>query len=58
MNLGKYSKTIAALVTGIIGWGLEVVNSKPTAVTSSEWIGLAIVVAVALGVYAIPNTAA
>ncbi len=58
MNLGTYSKTIAALVTGIIGWGLEVVNSKPAAVTSSEWIGLAIVVAVALGVYAIPNTAA
>ena len=56
MNFGKYSKTIAALVTGVIGWGLEVVNSKPAAVTSSEWIGLAIVVAVALGVYAIPNT--
>ncbi len=57
MNLGKYSKTIAALVTGVIGWGLEVVNSKSAAITSSEWIGLAIVVAVALGVYAIPNAA-
>ena len=50
-----YRKTITALVTGLIGWATIVVNSEPTSVTSSEWIALATVVAVALGVYAVPN---
>lgn len=54
--LGKYSKTITALVTGVIGWGIVVVQSPRGTISASEWIALAVAVAVALGVWAIPNT--
>lgn len=50
-----YRKTIAALVTGLIGWATVVTQSDASAVTSSEWIMLATVVATALGVYGVAN---
>lgn len=50
-----YLKTVAAVVTGVIGWATLVVNSPSTAVTASEWIVLATVVATAVGVYVVPN---
>ena len=53
--MGKYAKTIAALVTGLIGWATLVVNSASGPVTSSEWIVLATTVATALGVYGTKN---
>lgn len=53
--LATYRKTITAVVTGLIGWGTTVVVSTPTAVTAAEWIGLATVLAVALGVWGVPN---
>ena len=53
--LGRYQKTVTALVAGVIGWGAVVVASPTNAITSSEWLGLAVVVATALGVYAVPN---
>lgn len=56
-KLAPYRKTAAALIVGLIGWGTAVVQSAPTSVTGAEWIGLATVVAVALGVYAAPNVA-
>ena len=55
MNLGPYSKTVTALVTGLIGWGGVVVSSVATHITASEWLFLAVAVATALGVYAVPN---
>lgn len=58
MNLGNYGKAIAALVTGVIGWAAVVVASPPAAVTSSEWLGLCVVAATALGVYGVPNVPA
>lgn len=54
-NLGRYGKSVTALVTGGIGWATQVVNSPPTHVTAGEWVGLATVVAVAFGVYAVSN---
>lgn len=54
--MGKYTKTIAALVTGLIGWATLVVNSSSTAITASEWIVLATAGATALGVYGVTNT--
>lgn len=48
-------KTVAAVVTGVIGWGAAVVASPPAHVTASEWIVLATVVATALGVYTVRN---
>lgn len=54
--MGKYRKTVTALVTGLIGWGAAVVASTPTAVTASEWIMFATAVATGLGVYAVGNT--
>lgn len=53
--LSKYQKMLAALVTGAIGWGAVVVSSPSGPITSAEWLGLAVVVATALGVYAVPN---
>jgi hypothetical protein len=54
-KLAKYHKTVAALVTGVIGWGLFVVASPSGPVTASEWMALAVAGATALGVYAVPN---
>lgn len=56
MLTGAYNKTITALVTGLIGWAAVVVTSESTKITSSEWLALAVAVAVALGVYSVPNT--
>jgi hypothetical protein len=53
--LSKYRKTIAAVITGLIGWASAVVASDPTAITATEWIMLATVTATALGVYSIAN---
>lgn len=54
-GLARYQKMIAAFVTGAIGWGGVVVASAPKAITASEWLGLAVVAATALGVAAVPN---
>ena len=54
MKLTKYTKSITALVTGVLGWAAVVVSSEPSAITSSEWLQLAVTIAVALGVYASP----
>lgn len=55
MNLSAYRKTIAALVTGLIGWGAVVVTSSVTKISASEWLMFATVVATALGVYSVKN---
>lgn len=55
MNLTAYSKTITALVTGLLGWGAVVITSEANPVTASEWLALGVAVATALGVYAVPN---
>lgn len=57
MNLAQYNKTIAALVTGLLGWGAVVITSVPAAVTASEWLSLGVALATALGVYTIANKA-
>jgi len=54
-NLSPYRKTVAAVVIGLIGWATAVVTSNPAHITAGEWIGLATVVAQALGVYQITN---
>lgn len=55
MNLAAYKKTVTALATGVIGWGLVVVTSAAAAITSGEWMMLAVAVATGLGVYAVRN---
>lgn len=55
--MSKYNKTITAVVTGLIGWAGAVVISTPTAVTASEWVMLATVLATGLGVYSVTNKA-
>lgn len=54
-ELQKYNKTIAAVVTGLIGWAAAVVVSDPAPVTAAEWVMFATVVATALGVYQVAN---
>jgi len=51
----KYRKTITALSVGAIGWATLVVTSAPTAITATEWIAGATALAIALGVYTVPN---
>lgn len=55
VNLAPYKKTIAAVVTGLIGWSSAVVVSDPAQITAGEYVMLATVVATALGVYQITN---
>lgn len=55
-KLNRYQKTIAALVTGALGWGFVVVASKSAPITAAEWLSLGVVTATALGVYAVPNS--
>lgn len=57
MNFGPFQKSVTAFVTGLVGWGFQVIASTPTAVTAAEWMALAAVSAAALGVYAVPNQA-
>jgi hypothetical protein len=55
MNLPAYRKTVAAVVVGLIGWATVVVASDPSAITSSEWLQLAVTGGTALGVYGVKN---
>lgn len=57
MNLGRYAKTVAALVAGAIGWATLVVASDSVPITAEEWIAGGTALAVALGVYVVPNAA-
>jgi hypothetical protein len=55
VNLGHYSKTITALVAGVLGWAAVVITSDAAKITASEWLALGTAAATALGVYAVPN---
>jgi L-serine deaminase len=55
MNLGRYSKLIAALVAGAIGWATLVVNSPAAHISAQEWIVGATYLASAFGVFVVPN---
>lgn len=52
---GAYNKVITAVVTGLIGWAAAVVTSDKAAISASEWVMLATVLATALGVYSVAN---
>lgn len=58
--MGKYAKTISAIVTGNLGWVGVVIAAHPNhfTVSLSQWLALAVVNATALGVYAYPNAPA
>jgi hypothetical protein len=53
--LGNYSKTVTAVVTGLVAWVMLVAKSASGPITASEWIILATAVATALGVYGVPG---
>lgn len=53
--MNRYRKSITALVTGVLSWVGVVIASTPNEVTSAEWLGLGLALAVAAGVYQIPN---
>lgn len=55
ISLAPYRKTVAAVVTGVIGWASAVVVSEPVHITAGEWVMGATVLATALGVYTIAN---
>ena len=47
--LNARRKAITALVTGLVGWAIAY------NIADEQWIQLVVVVAVGLGVYAVPN---
>lgn len=54
-NLPAYRKTIAAVITGLLGWGAVVITSDTAKISASEWLILGTALATALGVYSVPN---
>lgn len=54
-SLAPFKKTVAAVVTGVIGWATAVVVSPDAAIGAGEWVMGATVLATALGVYQIKN---
>ena len=52
---GRYRKTVAAAVVGLLGWGTLVVTSDAGGVTPAEWLNLGFVGATAIGVFAVAN---
>jgi hypothetical protein len=57
MKLPTMQKFVTAAVTGTIGWGFVVIASESAPITAAEWLGLGVVGATALNVYAVPNKA-
>jgi len=55
MDLAKYRKTIASIVTGLLGWGAVVVASEMTKISAPEWLFLGTVIATSVGVYSVKN---
>lgn len=55
ISFGRYSKTIVAVVTAIIAFATVVVVSPDSAISSAEWLGGAVGLAGALGVYSVNN---
>lgn len=53
--MNPYRKTITAIVVGLIGWASIVIVSPQAHISASEWLGLAVALATALGVYSVPN---
>jgi hypothetical protein len=52
-NISKYNKFYVAIVGATLTWiTVALADDK---VTTQEWVGLAVAVATALGVYQIPN---
>jgi hypothetical protein len=54
-SLAPYRKTIAAVVTGVLGWVAVVITSNATHITASEWLLLGTNAATALGVFGVAN---
>ena len=50
-----HGQIVGTVVTGLIGWAAIVINSAEADISSNEWLALGVAVAVALGVYAVPN---
>lgn len=53
-----YRKTITAVVTAAIGWATLVVTSDSGPITPEEILAGVTALAIALGVYAVPNEGA
>lgn len=54
----RNAKYLVAAVGAVATWGVAVLLSEPAAITSAEWAGLISAEAIALGVWATPNTGA
>jgi hypothetical protein len=54
-TFSAYRKTVAAVVTGLIGWAAAVAVSPAASISASEWVVGATVLATALGVYQVTN---
>lgn len=55
MNFGAYSKTVVAVVAGVIGWATLVTTSPAAHISAQEWIVGGTYLVTALGVYQVTN---
>ena len=55
MNLSRYRKSAAAVITAALGWSAVVIASAPASIAAAEWQLGGVMLATALGVYLIPN---
>jgi hypothetical protein len=58
VNLARISKTLAVLVIAALGWSDLVISSASKAITAGEWHTGGVMLAIALGVYTVPNAPA
>jgi hypothetical protein len=55
MRLASIRKALTPPVVGLVAWWGDVLTSRPGPITAREWRELAILGAITLGVYAVPN---
>jgi hypothetical protein len=56
MAIGSIRKALTPIVVGGLGWASAVVVSPSAHITAGEWIFGGTALAIALGVYSVPNT--
>ncbi len=57
IDFAPYRKTVLAVVGAALAWWQQVISSPSNPITAGEWRTLAVLVAMAAGVYGVTNKA-
>lgn len=55
MTVSEVRKAIAALLTGVAGWLVQITTSDSSHITSGEWVSFATLFITAALVFLVPN---